>query len=663
MKHSFWATVAFKNLCENKKFYITNVIVNAFTIIAFYLFIFITNNDNLALANGYQMLKQILVLGCFFLVIITLMFRFFSNKFFIKRRNKEIGLYAVWGLEKKHINSILRYETIYIYIISMIIGITIGVLLQQNIYVGLFRLMKCDLKYITGFDFTNVWITMIVFAIIDFIIFTYNKIKLSRQKIIILLKDDSENQVRKLTPKEILDGLIGFAMVIGSYIYINNNHDILNSITTIFIVLAVLFVGSYQVMSSCAVMLVLFLKKIDSVYYKKAFFTTIAKLISRIKHNAMGLAAINILLTCVILGVSLTAALYYGTERQASNAYVNDGEISTTNKDDIGLCIDTLKAAAERSNTSLKMVRYYDLYCFPTTFDEKSGSFSNENTSSREMMDFIYLTSLDDFNKNENQNLTLAEDEVLFLCDEEVEAGDLQTIDIYGISFRIKETLTGQIYTHTDNVKYFYCFNVIVKDYSVIEKLHEHMVALGYDREIFHYIDYDVNGDKEEQNRLDAVLNRELMKIGSVDYADSKATQREKRYARNAIFLFMGAFISIIFVMYMIFIVYHKQIQEAIDDADNVDMIQKIGMSEKEVKRSILVENGILFFLPILLALFHVCACFGITCDVLKLFTLTDVNFIRTCIITISIALIAIYTVMYMGAYKIYLSIVMKNKK
>ena len=144
MKRTFWAKIAFKNLCENKNYYATNVIVNVFTIIAFYLFVFITNNDNLALANGYKMLKQILWMGCFFVAVITLMFRFFSNKFMIKRRNKELGLYAVWGLEKKHINSILWFETVYIYIVSMIAGILIGVLLQNKIYVGLFKLMKCD---------------------------------------------------------------------------------------------------------------------------------------------------------------------------------------------------------------------------------------------------------------------------------------------------------------------------------------------------------------------------------------------------------------------------------------------------------------------------------------------------------------------------------------
>ena len=136
--------------------------------------------------------------------------------------------------------------------------------------------------------------------------------------------------------------------------------------------------------------------------------------------------------------------------------------------------------------------------------------------------------------------------------------------------------------------------------------MHEYISGQGNPREIFHYVEYNIAGTMEDEIRVEDILDDELKKIDSVDFYDSNATQKRTRYERNAIFLFLGAFISLIFVMYMIFIMYYKQIQEAVDDAENVRIMQKIGMSVSEIKRCIMAENGILFFIPIVMAFLHV---------------------------------------------------------
>lgn len=661
MKQSFWAKIAFKNIFENKKFHLANLVVNVFTVTTLYLYIFMATNPGLSQAPGYETLKLVLYLGCVFLAIITLVFKSYTNRIFVKRRNKELGLYAVWGLETKHINSILRFEALYMYIVSVALGLILGFISQHFMYDSLFKLMKCNTKY-DGKVGSNAWFaTMIIFFIIDVIILLKNMKTIRKQKVITLLKaEDSNKIVKKLGAKDILGGIFGVALIIVSYIYVNRLDDLLNSISNIFIVIAILFVGSYFVISSFVVMVEFFLKKKDNIYYRNTFFTTIAKLISRTRNNALSLTVINILFTCVIIGASTTIALYLGTERQASTAYKDDGEICVFEQEQMAEVEDTIREVAAEQGLDVKLVRSYDVYTFPTIFDETSGKFGNDVAVTRNLPDLIYIIDLDDYNKYEGTNLTLGDDEAYFISDEIVPVGQFDSLDIYGKKIKVKEVLEGPAFCDSDNIKYAYSFKVVVKDYAAIEDWHEYISNLGNDRDLFHYVSYVTSGDKDQKSDMDVALAPRLRKLGTVTFFDSNATQRRTRYARNAIFLFLGAFISLIFILYMIFIMYYKQIQEAIDDTENVKIMQKVGMSDGEVKKCILTENGILFFIPILMAFGHVAACFGIICDVLKLFMLSDISFTRLCIIVFCAAITAVYMLMYYGAYRVYTSIVLK---
>lgn len=661
MKQTFWAKIAFKNIFENKKFHLANLIVSIFTVTTLYLYIFMATNPSLKNAKAYVELKTILYLGCIFLSGITLLFKSYTNRIFIKRRNKELGLYAVWGLEAKHISSILAFETLYLYLTSIVAGLFLGTLAQRFIYESLFALMKCDAMYKTGFMFFNLWITMAIIGVIDFIILLKNMKTVRKKQVINLLKEEDSNKVvKELRVPDILKGLLGLSLIVGAYNYVNTIDDLLNSISTIFVALLILFMGSYLVISCFVLMIEFYLKKKDGVYYKNTFFTTIAKLIARTRNNALSLAVINILFTCVVLGASSTIALYLGTDRQASEAYKVDGGIYTTKREDLGLVEETVREAADEAGVEVEKISRADEYAFQTVFDEEKGTFLNDNISQRSLPEIIGFMDLEDFNKSEGTNLTLEDDEVYFIPDIDLDIKEFDTLDVYGKILKVKDTLTVSPDFYADNIKYAYIFEIVVKDYSAIEDMHEYLSGQGIDREIFHIVDYNVSGDMDDETRLETILTEKLKEIESVDFYDSNATQKRTRYERNAVFLFLGTFISLIFVMYMIFIMYYKQIQEAVDDADNVRIMEKIGMTAGEIKRCIMAENGILFFIPIGMAFLHVIACFKIICDLLKLFMLTDMDFTRICILVFSGALLTAYMIMYYGAYKVYTSIVLQ---
>lgn len=662
MKQSFFAKIAYKNIIENKKFHLANLIVSAFTVMILYLYIFIATSKGLRYAKAYEELKMILDLGIIFVWGVSLLFRSYSNRIFIKRRNKELGLYSVWGLEPKHISSILTFEALYIYLISVFIGLICGFFLQSFTYEALFSLMKCDQIYHSGFMLSNVWATMIGVLAIDLIILLKNIISLRRMQVITLLKaEDPGKVIKKLKISDYLKGITGVLLIAGSYIYVNTIDDFLNSITTIFIALLVLFVGSYLVISCFVMMIEFYLKKRDSIYYKNTFFTTIAKLISRTKRNAMSLAVINILFTCVVIGASTTIALYLGTDRQASAAYKNDGNITTLNREDTGLVIDAVYEAAGEADVDVESIRAYDEYAFQTVFNEETGSFSDSNESLRKLPEVITFMDLQDFNKLLGTNLSLEDDEVYFVPDINLDIKDFDSLDVYGKTLNVKKTLSVTEDFYDDNIKYVYVFAIVLKDYESIEKMHEYFTSMGNTRKIFHWIDYKVSGDMEDEERVESLLSEKLRQIGSVDFYDSNATQKRTRYERNAVFLFIGSFLSLLFVIYMIFIMYYKQIQEAVDDTDNIKIMQKIGMNLCEIKRCIMAENGILFFIPIGMAFIHVIACFKVICGALKLFMLTDIGFTKICLFVFSIAILIVYMLMYYGAYKVYSNIVLNR--
>ena len=150
--------------------------------------------------------------------------------------------------------------------------------------------------------------------------------KIRKNKVISLLKEeDGSAPVKKLSAMDIVKGILGLALIAGAYYYINTAVDLKESIEMILVAIGIFFVGSFLVISCAVVMIEMFLKTRDRGYYKNAFFTTIAKLISRTKNNAMSLSVINILFTCVIIGASITISLYLGTQRQASEAFKADG--------------------------------------------------------------------------------------------------------------------------------------------------------------------------------------------------------------------------------------------------------------------------------------------------------------------------------------------------
>ncbi|MCR4757058.1 MAG: hypothetical protein K5792_04585 [Butyrivibrio sp.] len=662
MKKLFWAKVAFKNIYENKKFHLANLVVDIFTVITLYLYFFVATNEGLKTVKGYETLKVILYFGAAFLTVVTYLFKTYTGRILLKRRKKELGLYEVWGLGTKEIACIMGFENIYMYLLSVTAGLLLGMLSQRAIYETLFKMMKCSSNYEGGFNSFNLLITMLIVLVINLILYIKNLAVIKGQNAIALLTKGNTNQViRKIKILDVIKGFAGVALIAGAYAYVNNNEDFINSISTILVAIGILFIGSYLVISSFVVMVEFALKSKKSIYYKNPFFITIAKLIAKTKNNAMSLAVINILFTCVVLGTSSTAALYLGTEKQAAAAFNVDGEINTTVRENKELVADIVKEAAKEAGTEVELIRTFDRYAFQTVFDEEKGSFDNNNVVTKDLPELVEIITLDDYNKYENKNLTLEDDEVFFIGEEDFETRDYDELDYYGKKLKVKEVLEGPLFARTDNIKYAYEYTIIVKDYETMEEFREYMVSLGNDREIHHWINYTTSGNLDEKTRFDEILGEKLINTPTVEYFDSNATQRRTRYARNAIFLFIGIFISIIFVMYMIFIMYYKQIQEAVDDVEDVRIMKKVGMVEKEIKQGIQIENRILFFIPIVMAFCHVVACFGLICSVLKLFMLTDMKFAALCIFAFSMFILLVYLLMYAGANKVYTNIVLNE--
>ena len=662
MKQTFWAKIAFKNMIENRKFYMANLVVDVFTITSFYLFTYMTLNPGLKAAPGYGTLIVILSLGCIFVALITLFFKLYTNRILSKRRNREMGLYAAWGLEHKNIDSILFYETLYIYLAGSVLGLLAGLILQRIVYNGLFTLMKIQKDYAAGFSWAPVWITLLVFIVIDLVILFTNMRKIRKNKVISLLKEeDGSAPVKKLSAMDAIKGLIGLALIAGSYYYINTSVDLKESIEMILAAIGVFFVGSYLVISCAVVMIEMFLKTRDRVYYRSTFFTTIAKLISRTKNNAMSLSVINILFTCVIIGASTTISLYLGTQRQASEAFKADGIVKCGNFEDRALCREAIYDAAKEAGVTVEKCDENVLLGFQTLFDVENGVYDYEGIESKDLPEVIEIRIIDDFNRQWNESFTLNDGEILLVTDKDLEFKDYETIDLYGEKLNVKYHYDTSKYPGVDNIKYAYDNFVFVRDFDALSYLHEKLKAIGLTREISFWCEYYISGTKDDKIKVDAILGDTLSKIPSVDYFDSNATQLRTRYARNAIFLFLGCFISFIFIMYMVFIMYYKQIEEASDDAPNVLIMQKIGMYDAEIKRCIFTENGLLFFVPVVMAFCHVADCFKMMSDIMKLFVLTDIAFMKLCVVLFCLFILLVYIIMYYGAYMVYIKIVLNH--
>lgn len=618
-------------------------------------------NEGMKKMPGYNSLSFILTLGCIVVGLFAVIFLFYTNSFLMKRRTKELGLYNILGMEKRHIAKVLFFETIFIGIIGLVFGLFFGILLDKLMTLLLCKMISFSVPF--GFSISKIGIlaAVILFGFIIFVTLLFNLAKIHLSKPIELLQGGNVGEKEPKTKWFLtIFGLICLAA--GYYIAITVKSP-LTAIFLFFVAVILVIIGTYCLFTAGSIAILKLLRKNKRYYYQSKHFTSISGMLYRMKQNAVGLANICILSTMVLVMVSTTVCLYMGVDDSLNLRYPRDCTLRMTNVTDreqataIQVIDDTLRGKAENINyyTSLGFAARRAGDIFDTA--NLSETYSDTNVV---MLEFL---TADEYTRITGQKVKLSDNEAL-VFEAYGKLGNGFTIfdKTYTIKEHLKSLPVDGSYSALMIQQYFIIVNPKVAD--VINKAQQSSFgehASTYSAAIM----LDLNCADDEKPAIATALSGAIENAISKNpdnkcsfYIENRQANERDFYAFYGGFLFLGLFLGTLFLMATALIIYYKQISEGYDDKARFEIMQKVGMSKEEVKSTIRSQVLKVFFLPIIVASIHVAGAFKLITRLLALFALTNISLFLICTIVTILIFAVIYAIVYTMTAKVYYKIV-----
>ena len=656
----FYSKFALNNLVKNKRFILPYILSTIFTIASFYILTSLSLGKNLdKLPQGISATKQVLGFGVIVIAIFSAIFLFYTYSFLIKRRVREFGLYSVLGMTKKQIARILILETIFIAVITLVFGLAFGLLFDKLMLLVLLKLFTAGVSF--GFVITPiaVFLTILLFGGIFFLLLIYTVIKISRLKIVALLKE--ENNGEREPKARLILAILGLGLTGYGYYLAQTIQNPIKAITMFFIaVLAVIF-GTYLIFMAVSITVLKLMKNNKTFYYKSKNFISVSGLLYRMKRNAVGLANICILSTMVLVTMGTTSALYAGSEEAYNTRFPRDiiinGYRSTEGK--LAEIEKNVKKATQDAGVEVKDLVSYNMLNVVGHLNGTEINYVSEFTGSFDKIKSIVVLELKDYNKVSKEQKTLNTGETLLFIDKKGKY-EANEITVQGVNLKIKEKLTdfpGALGTAAANIMDTYY--VVVKDNADVKKIESALkkklnISDG-EGEIFNYVGLNISDKSKEAKVIENF--KQLEKEGNINI-EGKAENETNFKGFYASFLFIGVFISMIFVVSQVVIMYYKQISEGYEDKGKFGIMRKVGLTDKQIKQSIRSQVLLIFFAPLAVATLHTVVAYPFIEKILKLFLATNNN-VFLIALAVTIAVFAVfYLIVYLITSRIYYRII-----
>lgn len=656
----FYSKFALNNLVKNKRFILPYIFSAIFTIASFYILTSLSLGKNLdKLPQGISATKQVLSLGVIVIAIFSAIFLFYTYSFLIKRRVREFGLYSVLGMTKKQIARILILETIFIAVITLVFGLAFGLLFDKLMLLVLLKLFTAGVSF--GFVITPiaVFLTILLFGGIFFLLLIYTVIKISRLKIVALLKEENNGE-REPKARFIL-AILGLGLTGYGYYLAQTIQNPIKAITMFFIaVLAVIF-GTYLIFMAVSIMVLKLMKNNKTFYYKPKNFISVSGLLYRMKRNAVGLANICILSTMVLVTMGTTSALYAGSEEAYNTRFPRDiivnGYRSTEGK--LTEIEKNVKKATQDAGVEAKDLVSYNMLNVVGRLNGTEISYETGNVGSLDKLRTVVVIELKDYNKVSKEQKTLNTGETLLFIDKKGKY-EANEITVQGVNLKIKEKLTdfpGALGTAAANA--FDTYYVVVKDNTDVKKiesaLKKKLNMSDEEGEVYNYVGFNISDKTKEAKVIENF--KQLEKEGNINI-EGKAENETNFKGFYASFLFIGVFISMIFVVSQVVIMYYKQISEGYEDKDKFGIMRKVGLTDRQIKQSIRSQVLMIFFAPLAIATLHTVVAYPFIEKILKLFLATNNN-VFLIALAVTIAVFGVfYLIVYLITSRIYYRII-----
>lgn len=669
MKKGFYPKLAFDGIRKNKKMYLPYILTSIGMVMMYYIIIFLQFSQSIKDAVQSSTVSQILGLGSWVIAIFSCIFLFYTNSFLIKRRKKEFGLYNILGMDKHNLGIILFWETLIIAVISLVIGLAAGIAFSKLAELVFLNLLKSD----TTFDLTvssqGIGLCAIIFTVINILLF-FNSLRQVRFSSAISLVR-SEQTGEKPPKGNRLLGILGVLLLGGAYYISLSIKEPLQALTLFFVAVIMVIIGTYLVMISGSVLFCRLLQKNKKYYYKPNHFVSVSSMVYRMKRNGAGLASICILATMVLVMISSTTSLYFGAEDALSSRYPREINISFSSldtqiykngqSDQIRSEIDEI-AKKHNANVHNSLTYLAGVLSGMVTDGNVETDIRNVYSGTvdyNKVFQFNFV-SVDDYNEMMGTDYRLKDGEAmvyLFRKDSNFH-GDTLSFN-GGQSFKIVRYLDNFISQSDAAMTVVPTMAIFVNN---LDKATQGMTDATHQHDSEPVVNFswtygfDTGLSEDEQIALSNDINSYLTDVSDDLKEDIHSTEVESREQNRLDFfglyggLFgLGIILSIVFIFAAVLIIYYKQISEGYEDQSRFEIMQKVGMTKKEIRKSINSQLLTVFFLPLIFAGMHLAFAAPIIKKLLLLFNLTNLNLF---IVTILISFAA-FALFYMIVYKI----------
>lgn len=656
---------------RNSRLYVPYIMTCSLMVMMYYITDALSGDEMLsAMAGGYIM-HELIVIGKVVMALFAAIFLFYTNSFLIKSRMREFGLYNILGMGKNGIARVMTWETLMVYVISMVFGLGAGILFSKLAELLAVKIVQGDAAYQFSVSGPAAAASLIVFAVI-FLLICLNVLRqVFFSKPVELLR--SENSGEKPPKANWFAAVLGALMLGLAYFMAVTIEEPLSAILAFMAAVILVIAATYLLFVAGSVVLCRVLQKNKGYYYKTNHFISVSQMSYRMRKNGAGLASICILSTMVLVTLSTTICLYTGEEQILRQRYPRDMVTMAYGlpEEDIPAFRESVSALAEKHGASPENVlaySYADLSgaVIGNRLDMARGNSDDVSLDLRS----VYVVPIADYNALYGTDIQLADGEAAayfkgkgFGCDE------IQ-LDDWG-SYRITQRLGEFTITGTDSATIYDTIYLFVKDWSDLESLNDYQNRLtdeygGMRSNIVYYYCFDL--DCGEDSQLDLYYE---MEYGDVEFpfhferlkTECRARDHEEFLGLYGGLFFLGILFGGVFILAAVLIMYYKQISEGFNDRARFDILRKVGMNDREIRRAVNSQVLTVFFAPLIAAGIHMAFAFPLLTKILGLFSMRDAGFLAIVTLICFAVFAALYVAVYALTSRSYYRIVSGNNR
>mgnify|MGYP000934775623 FL=1 len=653
--------LAVSNLIKNRKLYYPFALAVLLAVTITYLFYSLSLNPNIGKIRGGETISMTLALGMVVVTIASGIIVLYANSFVMKNRSKELGVYGMLGLEKRHLISMVFKELLIFGSLTLTAGLGLGALFDKLIFALLLKLMNMKVELVSTFQPIVFILVLIVFGAIFLGLIFINAFRIARMNALQLSREKAsgEKKGRFLGLQTIL-GLI--SMGAGYFLAVTVENP-LNAVLIFFVAVLLVIFGTYLLFNAGITVFLQILKKNKRYYYQPNNMISVSNLIFRMKKNAVGLATIAILSTMVLVTMSAATSIFKGSETFKKVMNPHDFGITGQNveKEYINKLLDQYASDKGLTVTKKEVLTYSS---FGVANQEGTKLTIFEKGQNRVQPKTVFMVfDQKDYENMTGQKLALSGKEVgLFTKNKELQG-------------QKELTLNDQTYTIKEEIKKDFILEHVPNQYNILTSDYNYLVVPDLkafldqypNSSIFnqYYGGMNVTASEEEQlkiaddySKFVNNFNRELNKEGSYVYGSNLADSSAQMSALFGGVFFIGIFLSIIFMVGTVLVIYYKQISEGYEDRERFIILQKVGLDQKQIKQTINKQVLTVFFLPLLFAFLHLAFAYHMLSLILKVIGVLDATMMLTVTLSICAIFLIVYVLIFMITSRSYRKIV-----